>query len=206
MVWTPSTSTTNATCLPDSVPRASSRYVRTPVTRTSLTSYSPGPSSTNALSRLDGRRVRPSRECLPLPRGRGRSSGWLNVTTSPVIPRPVGPTTDWNGSLTTTASLPRNRTQVRPYQVSSIRSILTQRSASALHATGSVGRLESGPQPRAVGFRHPCGPNAPAFGSFPKTGAPPPGRRRLPTLEVFSYEEDSSRIPVRRRPRPVGRS
>ena len=39
---------------------------------------------------------------------------------SPVIPRPVGPTTDWNGSLTTTASLPRNRTHVRPYQVSSI--------------------------------------------------------------------------------------
>ena len=58
--------------------------------------------------------------CLPLARGSGLSSGWLNVTTSPVIPRPVGPTTDWYGSATTTASRPRIRMHVRPYQVSSI--------------------------------------------------------------------------------------
>ena len=133
MVWTPSTSITNETCLPASAPRASSRYVRTPVTRTSLTSYSPGPSSTKASSRLDGRSVRPSRECLPFARGSGRSSGWLKTTMSPLIPRPVGPTTDWNGSATTTASLPRNRTHVRPYQVSSIPPILTHRPASPLH-------------------------------------------------------------------------
>ena len=50
---------------------------------------------------------------------------------SPVIPRPVGPTTDWNGSATTTASLPRNRTHVRPYQVIPSPPILTQRPAPA---------------------------------------------------------------------------
>src|SRR5688500_18384414 len=36
---------------------------------------------------------------------------------SPVMPRPVGPTTAWYGSVTTTASFPRRRMQVRPYQV-----------------------------------------------------------------------------------------
>src|SRR4029079_8329969 len=87
------------------------------------------------------RRVLPSRECLPLARGRGRSSGWLKVTMSPVIPRPVGPTTDWKGSLTTTASLPRNRTHVRPYQVSSIAPILTQRRASPLYPRTEDGGL-----------------------------------------------------------------
>src|SRR6478672_10400484 len=61
---------------------------------------------------------------------------------SPVIPRPVGPTTGWNGSLTTTASLPRNRTQVRPYQVSSIAWILTQRPASPLHPEVAVRRAQ----------------------------------------------------------------
>src|SRR5262245_1938887 len=36
---------------------------------------------------------------------------------SAVIPRPVGPTIDWNASATTTASRPRMRTHVCPYQV-----------------------------------------------------------------------------------------
>ena len=49
-----------------------------------------------AASRLEGTSVVPSRDTLPfgLPRATGASSGWLNVTMSPVIPRPVGPTTD----------------------------------------------------------------------------------------------------------------
>ena len=63
----------------------------------------------------------PSRERLPLAFGSGLSSGWLKVTISPLIPRPVGPTIDWYGSATTTASLPLRRMQVRPYQLSSMR-------------------------------------------------------------------------------------
>ncbi len=95
MVWRPSSSVTNAVCLPRLAPRPASRYVRTPVTSASCTSYSPGPSSTNAGSRLVGMAVPPSRDVLfgflgPRP----ASSGWLKVMTSPVIPRPVGPTID----------------------------------------------------------------------------------------------------------------
>ena len=42
--------------------------------------------------RQEGRARRATR--LPLARGSGVSSGWLKVTMSPVMPRPVGPTTD----------------------------------------------------------------------------------------------------------------
>ena len=90
---TPSISTAKDTPFPFVAPRASSRYVRMPVMRTSLTSYSPGPSRTKASSRLEGRRVLPSREVLPFALASGVSSGWLKVTMSPVMPRPVGPTT-----------------------------------------------------------------------------------------------------------------
>src|SRR4029079_12758043 len=132
------------------------------------------------------RRVLPSRECLPLARGSGRSSGWLKVTMSPVIPRPVGPTTDWNGSLTKTASLPRNRTQVRPYQVSSIRPILTQRPASPLHGFPAV-RSDLGRRSlflqlawggfAAVAFAglaigHPVLPARVGFADHPRTASP----------------------------------
>ena len=58
---------------------------------------------------------------------------------SPVIPRPVGPTTDWYGSATTTASLPRSRTHVRPYQVSSIAPILTQPPCTPSHRASRDG-------------------------------------------------------------------
>ena len=121
MVWTPSTSTTNDDLLaglgaagvvaigPDAGDQDLLDLVlaRARRGRTRRPGWTAGASARRAT-------------CLPLARGSGRSSGWLKVTMSPVIPRPVGPTTDWNGSLTTTASLPRNRTHVRPYQVSSI--------------------------------------------------------------------------------------
>src|SRR5687768_13101850 len=48
---------------------------------------------------------------------------------SAVIPRPVGPTTDWNASATTTASRPFIRTHVCPYHVISIPLILSHGSA-----------------------------------------------------------------------------
>ena len=65
-----------------------------PVIRTSLTSYSPGPSRQKASSKLEGMIVLLSLDARPLALGRGESSGWLKVTMSPVIPRPVGPTID----------------------------------------------------------------------------------------------------------------
>ena len=37
----------------------------------------------------------PGQLALGLAAATGASSGWLYVTMSPVIPRPVGPTTDW---------------------------------------------------------------------------------------------------------------
>jgi hypothetical protein len=43
---------------------------------------------------LVGRTVWPSRDVRPLARAIGVSSGWLKVTMSAVMPRPVGPTTD----------------------------------------------------------------------------------------------------------------
>jgi hypothetical protein len=48
----------------------------------------------NADSRLVGIAVRPSRDVRTGFLGNGASSGWLNVTTSAVTPRPVGPTMD----------------------------------------------------------------------------------------------------------------
>ncbi len=117
---TPSSSTEKDTFRPRSAPRLSSRNVRTPMRRTCFTSYSPGPSSTNAPSRLVGRKIPPSRVATPFARGSGSSSGWLNVTMSPVMPRPVGPTTDWYASATTTASLPLKRTHVRPNHCNSM--------------------------------------------------------------------------------------
>ena len=66
-----------------------------------------------------------------------------------MIPRPVGPTTDWYGSATTTASRPLSRTQVRPYQVSSIGLILTDAAHPRLnpespHAAAAPGERETG--------------------------------------------------------------
>src|SRR5690242_10384098 len=88
---------------------------------------------------------------------------------SAVIPRPVGPTIDWNASATTTASRPRSRTQVCPYQVISIPLILT----------GAAGLLIGSEQPMAVdeavcsgadsGFEAKKRPGAPAQ-SVPPVG------------------------------------
>ena len=108
---------------------------------------------------------------------------------SPVIPRPVGPTTDWNGSLTTTASLPRNRTQVRPYQVSSIHPILTQRPASALHADGPVGGFGSAAQLRAVQIRTFPVALTPARSGRSQDRRASPRASQVATLEVSSHEE-----------------